>query len=221
LDIICLFLVFAAVGKSAQIGLHTWLPDAMEGPTPVSALIHAATMVTAGIFLLMRCSDLFEQSETSLLVITLLGVVTILFSSGTAFDQFDLKKIIAFSTCSQLGYMFYACGIEQYQVAQFHLFNHAFFKALLFLGAGSIIHAVLGDQDIRRMGGLRILVPMTYTALVVGSISLMGAPFLTGFYSKDTVMESGIRCFLASIEMQLYFTYLGAITTACYSLRLL
>jgi len=154
LDIIALFLFLAAVGKSAQVGLHTWLPDAMEGPTPVSALIHAATMVTAGIFLLIRSSIIFEYSANVLILMTCVGALTIIFSSTAGFFQFDIKKVIAYSTCSQLGYMVYACGNSQYVLALFHLFNHAFFKALLFLGAGSIIHALFDQQDIRKMGGL-------------------------------------------------------------------
>lgn len=161
----------------------------MEGPTPVSALIHAATMVTAGIFLLIRCSILFEYSNNVLLFVTFIGALTIVFSSTAGFFQFDLKKVIAYSTCSQLGYMIFACGNSQYVLALYHLFNHAFFKALLFLGAGSVIHAMMDEQDVRKMGGLRKLLPISYISFLIGSLSLMGLPFLTGFYSKDIILE--------------------------------
>jgi len=183
------FLFIGAVGKSAQIGLHVWLPDAMEGPTPVSALIHAATMVTAGIFLLGRCSPIFEYTPSSLVVITFFGAFTCFFASSVGLVQNDLKRIIAYSTCSQLGYMIFACGLSHYSVGVFHLFNHAFFKALLFLGAGSVIHAVSDEQDIRKMGGLKKIIPFTYAVMLIGSFSLMGMPFLTGFYSKDVILE--------------------------------
>lgn len=159
IDIICIFLFLGAMGKSAQLGLHTWLPDAMEGPTPVSALIHAATMVTAGVFLLIRCSHLFEYSPIALSFVTLIGSMTAFFAATTGLFQNDMKRVIAYSTCSQLGYMVFACGLSSYDVAIFHLSNHAFFKALLFLGAGSIIHAVADEQDMRRLGGLKNLLP--------------------------------------------------------------
>ena len=188
-NVICLLLFIGAVGKSAQIGLHTWLPDAMEGPTPVSALIHAATMVTAGVFLLIRCSALFEYAPDILLVVTFVGAVTALFAATAGMLQNDLKKVIAYSTCSQLGYMVFACGISNYSVSMFHLMNHAFFKALLFLSAGSVIHAMADEQDMRKMGGLINLLPFTYTMILIGSLSLMGFPFLTGFYSKDAILE--------------------------------
>ena len=154
ITLICLFLFIGAMGKSAQILLHTWLPDAMEGPTPVSALIHAATMVTAGVFLVVKCSPLFENSQTALNLVTIVGMITALFAASVALVQNDIKKIVAYSTCSQLGYMFFAAGVGAYHVAMFHLFTHAFFKALLFLGSGSVIHAVNNEQDIRKMGGL-------------------------------------------------------------------
>lgn len=216
-----LFLLLAAVGKSAQLGLHSWLPDAMEGPTPVSALIHAATMVTAGIFLLMRCSPLLELSPVALGVTALVGALTALFGATTGLFQNDLKRVVAYSTCSQLGYMAFACGLSDYQLGAFHLHNHAFFKALLFLGSGAVIHACADEQDMRRLGGLGRLLPFTYSAMLVGSLSLAGFPFLTGFYSKDLILEAA----LASPFPLAPFAYgLGAISaffTAFYSLRLL
>jgi proton-translocating NADH-quinone oxidoreductase chain L len=220
LDLICLLLFFGAMGKSAQVGLHTWLPDAMEGPTPVSALIHAATMVTAGVFLIIRCSYLFELSPFVLQIVILVGCLTAFFASTTSLFQNDIKKIIAYSTCSQLGYMVFACGLSAYDVAIFHLFNHAFFKALLFLGAGSIIHAAYDEQDMRFLGGFKNLLPFSYAITVIGSLALIGFPFLSGFYSKDTILE------VAYIKYNFYsqFSYtLGVITaffTACYSTRL-
>lgn len=216
-----LLLLLAAVGKSAQLGLHSWLPDAMEGPTPVSALIHAATMVTAGIFLLMRCSPLLELSPTALGATALVGSLTALFGATTGLFQNDLKRVVAYSTCSQLGYMAFACGLSAYSVGAFHLYNHAFFKALLFLGSGAVIHACADEQDMRRLGGLARLLPFTYSAMVVGSLSLAGFPFLTGFYSKDLILEAA----LASPSPLAPFAYgLGALSaffTAFYSLRLL
>jgi len=189
IDIIGFLLLIGAIGKSAQLGLHTWLPDAMEGPTPVSALIHAATMVTAGVFLIARSSPLFEYTPLILKIITVLGACTAFFAATVGLLQNDLKRVIAYSTCSQLGYMVFACGLSNYSVGVFHLSNHAFFKALLFLGAGSIIHAVADEQDMRKMGGLKNLVPFTYSMMVIGSLALIGFPFLTGFYSKDVILE--------------------------------
>jgi NADH-quinone oxidoreductase subunit L len=189
IDTICFFLFLGAIGKSAQLGLHTWLPDAMEGPTPVSALIHAATMVTAGVFVVIRSSPLLEYSSSVLFLVSLIGGLTALFAGTVGLVQYDIKKVIAYSTCSQLGYMFFACGMSNYSVGLFHLFNHGFFKALLFLGAGSVIHAVLDEQDMRKMGGLIKLLPLTYIAIIVGSLSLTGFPFLTGFYSKEVILE--------------------------------
>lgn len=189
IDVVCFLLFLGAVGKSAQIGLHTWLPDAMEGPTPVSALIHAATMVTAGIFLIIRCSPMFEYSTKVLGLIVIVGVTTSFFAATIGLVQNDIKKIIAYSTCSQLGYMFFVCGFSQYNVSLFHLSNHAFFKALLFLSAGAVIHSMHNEQDIRRMGGLLNFMPFTYTAMLIGSLSLAGFPFLSGFYSKDVILE--------------------------------
>lgn len=187
---IAVLLFIGAVGKSAQVGLHTLLPDAMEGPTPVSALIHAATMVTAGVFLLIRCSFIFEYAPRILIVVALCGGLTALISGTIGAVQNDIKKIIAYSTCSQLGYMVLACGLSSYNLGLFHLFNHAFFKALLFLSAGSIIHVLNGEQDIRRMGGLSKLSPFIYINMSIASLSLAGFPFLAGFYSKDLIIES-------------------------------
>jgi NADH-ubiquinone oxidoreductase chain 5 len=161
----------------------------MEGPTPVSALIHAATMVTAGVFLIIRCSSLFENSPVALAVITFVGAITAFFASTTGLFQNDMKKVIAYSTCSQLGYMVFSCGLSNYNVGLFHLANHAFFKALLFLGAGSVIHALSDEQDMRKMGGLRQILPLSYAVMLIGSLALMGFPYLAGFYSKDIILE--------------------------------
>ena len=221
LTLISLFLFLGAVGKSAQLGLHVWLPDAMEGPTPVSALIHAATMVTAGVFLLARCSSIFEYSPFSLIIVTLFGAFTCFFAASVGLVQNDLKKVIAYSTCSQLGYMIFACGLSNYSVSIFHLANHAFFKALLFLGAGSIIHAVSDEQDMRRMGGLKRLIPFTYSVMLIGSLSLMGLPFLTGFYSKDVILEVAYAKFSNSGHFAYWLGSFGAFFTAFYSIRLL
>ena len=187
---ICVFLFIGAMGKSAQIILHTWLPDAMEGPTPVSALIHAATMVTAGVFLVARCSPLFEYSQYALNLVAFVGATTAIFAASVAIVQTDIKRIIAYSTCSQLGYMFFAAGMGAYNVAIFHLFTHAFFKALLFLGAGSVIHAFHDEQNIEKMGGVWKKIPMTYALMLIGTLALTGFPLLAGFYSKDAIIES-------------------------------
>nr|YP_009130756.1 NADH dehydrogenase subunit 5 [Agarophyton chilense]AKA27611.1 NADH dehydrogenase subunit 5 [Agarophyton chilense]ASP44539.1 NADH dehydrogenase subunit 5 [Agarophyton chilense]UAD89536.1 NADH dehydrogenase subunit 5 [Agarophyton chilense] len=189
LTLIGIFLFIGAVGKSAQLGLHTWLPDAMEGPTPVSALIHAATMVTAGVFLLIRFSPLIEFSYTVLNILIIFGSLTAFFAGMSGVFQNDLKRVIAYSTCSQLGYMIFSCGISCYNVSMFHLANHAFFKALLFLSAGSVIHALANEQDMRRMGSLIKFLPLTYSLMLIGSFALAGFPFLTGFYSKDFILE--------------------------------
>lgn len=219
LTVICLLLFFGAVGKSAQLGLHTWLPDAMEGPTPVSALIHAATMVTAGVFLIIRSGPLFEGSSLVLTIVTFLGALTAFFAATTGVVQNDLKKVIAYSTCSQLGYMVMACGVSNYSTSLFHLLNHGFFKALLFLSAGSVIHAVNGEQDMRKMGGLIRSLPFTYTMVLIGSLSLMGFPYLTGFYSKDLILE------LTYGKYYIIFAYwlgsFSALLTAFYSVRLI
>jgi len=188
-DLICFLLFIGAVGKSAQLGLHSWLPHAMEGPTPVSALIHAATMVTAGVFLIIRCSPIYEYSPNVLFFIAVLGSITTFFSGTIGVFQNDLKKVIAYSTCSQLGYMIFACGLSNYNVSIFHVLNHGYFKALLFLSAGSVIHALSNEQDIRKMGGLLLFLPFTYTMFFIGSFALIGFPFLTGFYSKDVILE--------------------------------
>nr|YP_006280844.1 NADH dehydrogenase subunit 5 [Cyanophora paradoxa]ADW79198.1 NADH dehydrogenase subunit 5 [Cyanophora paradoxa] len=218
---ICLLLFIGAVGKSAQIGLHTWLPDAMEGPTPVSALIHAATMVTAGVFLIIRCSFLFEFSETALDILTILGALTAFFAATTGLLQNDAKRVIAYSTCSQLGYMVFVCGISGYSTSLFHLANHAFFKALLFLTAGSLIHAVHDEQDFRKMGGLAYILPFSYSMLLVGSLSLTGFPFLTGFYSKDMILELTFSTYLIKGTFAYILGVLSAFCTAFYSFRLI
>jgi len=211
--LICIFLFIGVMGKSAQISLHTWLPDAMEGPTPVSALIHAATMVTAGVFLLARCSPIFEYSPVVLSIITIFGAMTAFFASATALVQNDLKRVIAYSTCSQLGYMVFACGTSNYNVGIFHLSNHAFFKALLFLSAGSVIHALSDEQDMRKMGGLLRIVPFTYATMFIGSLSLMGFPFMAGFYSKDIILELAFSKFILSS----HFAYwLGVVSAFFY-----
>ena len=220
ISIICFFLFIGAVGKSAQLGLHTWLPDAMEGPTPVSALIHAATMVTAGVFLIARTSPLFEYTSSVLSLVTIVGACTAFFAATVGLLQNDLKRVIAYSTCSQLGYMVFACGLSNYSVGVFHLVNHAFFKALLFLGAGSIIHAVADEQDMRKMGGLKKLVPFTYSMMVIGSLALIGFPFLTGFYSKDVILEVAYGKYTLEGHFSYILGTVGAFLTAFYSTRL-
>jgi len=221
IDLICILLFIGAMGKSAQIILHTWLPDAMEGPTPVSALIHAATMVTAGVFLIVRCSPIYEFSQIALSIVTIVGMTTALFASSVALAQTDIKKIIAYSTCSQLGYMFFAAGVGAYNVAMFHLFTHAFFKALLFLGSGSVIHSFKDEQDIEKMGGVYKKLPYTYVLMIIGTLALTGFPFLSGFYSKDAIIEfsylkgNALGYFAAGIGV---FT---ALLTSIYSWRLI
>ncbi|MGG5808367.1 NADH-quinone oxidoreductase subunit L [Falsiroseomonas sp. CW058] len=221
LEVIGVLLFLGACGKSAQLGLHTWLPDAMEGPTPVSALIHAATMVTAGVFLMARMSPLMEYAPTALAVVTVVGASTAIFAATIGCVQNDIKRIIAYSTCSQLGYMFFAAGVGVYQAAMFHLFTHAFFKALLFLGAGSVIHAMSDEQDIRRMGGIWTKIPVTYAVMWIGSLALAGVPFFAGYYSKDMVLEvayaahSGVGMYAFAMGL------LAAFLTAFYSWRLL
>jgi len=221
ISIISFFFFLGAVGKSAQIGLHTWLPDAMEGPTPVSALIHAATMVTAGVFLLARISFIFEQLNNILKFISIIGALTSFFAASVGLAQNDLKRVIAYSTCSQLGYMIFACGLSGYSSGIFHLSNHAFFKALLFLSAGSIIHSICDEQDMRKMGGLKNLLPFTYSVMLLGSLALSGFPFLSGFYSKDLILETALGKFTF---IGLFVYILGTISaffTAFYSTRLL
>ena len=220
-DLICILLFVGAMGKSAQFLLHTWLPDAMEGPTPVSALIHAATMVTAGVFLVVRCSHIYEYSELALNIITIVGMVTAFFAATVALVQSDIKKIIAYSTCSQLGYMFFAAGVGAYNVAMFHLFTHAFFKALLFLGSGSVIHSFKDEQNINSMGGVRKKLPYTYALMVIGTLALTGFPFLSGFYSKDAIIEFA---FLRGNTVGIYAAIIGVFTallTSIYSWRLI
>ena len=220
ITLICVFLFIGAMGKSAQFLLHTWLPDAMEGPTPVSALIHAATMVTAGVFLVVRCSPIFEYSQAALNLVAIVGMITALFAASVALVQNDIKKIVAYSTCSQLGYMFFAAGVGAYHVAIFHLFTHAFFKALLFLGAGSVIHAFKDEQDIRKMGGVRKKLPFTYIFMLIGTLALTGFPFLSGFYSKDAIIEFA---YLKNSSLGNYAASVGILTaflTSIYSWRL-
>ncbi|MSO92172.1 MAG: NADH-quinone oxidoreductase subunit L [Rhodospirillales bacterium] len=221
LTVICLLLFVGAMGKSAQIGLHTWLPDAMEGPTPVSALIHAATMVTAGVFMVARLSPLFEYSDTALAVVTVVGATTAFFAATVGCVQNDIKRVIAYSTCSQLGYMFFACGVSAYSAGIFHLTTHAFFKALLFLGAGSVIHAMSNEQDMRRMGGIWRLIPVTYVLMWIGSLAGAGIPPFAGHYSKDIILEAA---YAAGTGIAGYAFSLGIMTaflTAFYSTRLI
>ena len=221
LVLISFFLFIGAIGKSAQLGLHTWLPDAMEGPTPVSALIHAATMVTAGVFLLARSSAIYEFTPAILEFITILGSLTAFISATIGLTQNDLKRVIAYSTCSQLGYMIFACGLSNYSVGIFHLMNHAFFKALLFLSAGSVIHAVSDEQDMRKMGGLKNFVPFTYSMMLIGSLALMGFPFLAGFYSKDVILEVAFGKYSISGHFSYFLGSISAFLTAFYSIRLI
>ena len=221
IDLICILLFMGAMGKSAQFLLHTWLPDAMEGPTPVSALIHAATMVTAGVFLVVRCSPIFEYSQIALNIICIVGMTTAFFAATVALVQNDIKKIIAYSTCSQLGYMFFAAGIGAYNVAIFHLFTHAFFKALLFLGAGSVIHSLNNEQDIRKMGGIWRKLPYSWGLMIVGTLALTGFPFFSGFYSKEAIIEFA---YLKGNTLGYYVVVIGiftALLTAIYSWRLI
>jgi len=221
IDLICILLFVGAMGKSAQIFLHTWLPDAMEGPTPVSALIHAATMVTAGVFLIVRCSPIFEYSPLTLNIITVVGMTTAFFAATVALVQTDIKKIIAYSTCSQLGYMFFAAGVGAYNVAMFHLFTHAFFKALLFLGSGSVIHSFKEEQDINQMGAVYKKLPYTWILMIIGTLALTGFPFLSGFYSKDAIIEFA---YLRGNTVGYYAAGVGILTallTSIYSWRLI
>jgi NADH-quinone oxidoreductase subunit L len=227
LTVVALLLFMGAMGKSAQFLLHTWLPDAMEGPTPVSALIHAATMVTAGVFMVARMSPIFEQSETALLVVTIIGAITAFFAATVGLVQNDIKRVIAYSTCSQLGYMFVALGVGAYGAAVFHLFTHAFFKALLFLGAGSVIHAVSDEQDMRRMGGLRKLIPTTYWMMIIGTVALTGLGIpgtvigTAGFFSKDAIIESAFASHSAASGFAFTLLVIAAAFTSFYSWRLI
>lgn len=221
ITLIGILLFIGAMGKSAQLGLHTWLPDAMEGPTPVSALIHAATMVTAGVFLVARMSPLYEYAPLARDVIVIVGALTAFFAGTVALTQTDIKRVIAYSTCSQLGYMFFAAGCSAYSAAIFHLVTHAFFKALLFLGAGSVIHAMSDEQDMTKMGGIYKLIPKTYAFMWIGSLALAGIPYFAGYYSKDAILESA---FLATSHFGQWAFFMGlfvAFLTAFYSWRLL
>jgi len=221
LTVICLLLFMGAMGKSAQLGLHTWLPDAMEGPTPVSALIHAATMVTAGVFMVARLSPMFEYAPVALDVVAFVGASTAIVAATIGLTQFDIKRVIAYSTMSQLGYMFFAAGVSAYSAAIFHLMTHGFFKALLFLGAGSVIHALSGEQDMRRMGGVWRLIPATYALMWIGSLALGGLPFFAGFYSKDIILEAAFAAHSPIGQYAFWLGIVAAALTAFYSWRLL
>ncbi|MFC0388689.1 NADH-quinone oxidoreductase subunit L [Muricoccus vinaceus] len=221
LEVISVLLFLGACGKSAQLGLHTWLPDAMEGPTPVSALIHAATMVTAGVFLMARMSPITEFAPNALTLVTIVGASTAFFAATIGCVQNDIKRIIAYSTCSQLGYMFFAIGVGAYQAAVFHLFTHAFFKALLFLSAGSVIHAMSDEQDIRKMGGIWTKIPITYAVMWIGSLALAGIPFFAGYYSKDMILESAFAAHTGAGMYAFAMGLIAAFLTAFYSWRLL
>jgi NADH-quinone oxidoreductase subunit L len=223
---LCLLLFIGAMGKSAQLGLHTWLPDAMEGPTPVSALIHAATMVTAGVFMVCRLSPMFETSDTALAVVTFVGAATALFAATVGTVQNDIKRVIAYSTCSQLGYMFFAAGVGAYSAAMFHLFTHAFFKALLFLGAGSVIHAMHHEQDMRFYGGLRKSIPLTFWAMMAGTLAITGVGVIgvfgfAGFYSKDAIIESAFMSGTTAGGIAFAVGVIAALLTSFYSWRLI
>ncbi len=221
LELVSVLLFIGAMGKSAQLGLHTWLPDAMEGPTPVSALIHAATMVTAGVFMVCRLSPVIEYAPFALDMITIVGALTAIFAATVGMTQFDIKRVIAYSTCSQLGYMFFAAGVSAYPAAMFHLTTHAFFKALLFLGAGSVIHALSDEQDLRKMGGIWKQVPVTYAMMWIGSLALAGFPFFAGFYSKDMILEAAWGAHTGVGQMAFWLGCAAALLTAFYSWRLL
>jgi NADH-quinone oxidoreductase subunit L len=221
LTVTCILLFVGAMGKSAQIVLHTWLPDAMEGPTPVSALIHAATMVTAGVFMVARLSPLFEYAPTALAFVAIIGGTTAIFAASVGMVQNDIKRVIAYSTCSQLGYMFFAAGVSAYSAAMLHLFTHAFFKALLFLSAGSVIHAMSGEQDMRKMGGLWRKVPVTYAVMWIGSLALAGIPWFSGYFSKDTILEAAWAANTGVGHYAYWMGILAAFLTAFYSWRVL
>ncbi|MCK0128290.1 NADH-quinone oxidoreductase subunit L [Erythrobacter sp. F6033] len=227
MDILCILLFVGAMGKSAQLFLHTWLPDAMEGPTPVSALIHAATMVTAGVFMLCRLSPMFETAPTALMIVTVIGAATCFFAATIGTTQWDIKRVIAYSTCSQLGYMFFAAGVGAYNVAMFHLFTHAFFKALLFLGAGSVIHAMHHEQDMRYYGGLRKSIPLTFYAMLAGTLAITGLGVyhlgvgFAGFWSKDAVLEVAFARGTEISVMSFWLGVIAALLTSFYSWRLM
>lgn len=221
LNLACILLFIGAMGKSAQLGLHTWLPDAMEGPTPVSALIHAATMVTAGVFLVARMSPVFEYAPEALMLVTIVGAATAFVAATIGLTQFDIKRVIAYSTMSQLGYMFFALGVSAYGAAVFHLMTHAFFKALLFLGAGSVIHALHDEQDMRKMGGVYYKIPATYILMWIGSLALAGIPVFAGYYSKDIILESAFADHTWFGAFAYWMGIVAAFMTAFYSGRLL
>jgi NADH-quinone oxidoreductase subunit L len=221
LTLVCLLLFMGACGKSAQFLLHTWLPDAMEGPTPVSALIHAATMVTAGVFLVARMSPLYSLSPYASSVVTIVGATTAFFAATVGLVQNDIKRVIAYSTCSQLGYMFVALGVGGYTIGIFHLFTHAFFKALLFLGAGSVIHAMHHEQDMRRMGGLAKRIPFTFWMMIIGTFALTGFPLTAGFFSKDAIIEAAFASSLPGAVYAFLMTVIAALLTSFYSWRLI
>jgi len=220
LTIACLLLFMGAMGKSAQFLLHTWLPDAMEGPTPVSALIHAATMVTAGVFMVARLSPVFEYAPAALTVVTIIGGITAFFAATVGLVQNDIKRVIAYSTCSQLGYMFVGLGVGAYGAGVFHLFTHAFFKALLFLGAGSVIHAMHHEQDMRHMGALRRYIPFTMAMMLIGNLALTGFPFTAGYYSKDAIIEAAYAAHSSAGSFAFMATVIAALMTSFYSWRL-
>ena len=223
---LCLLLFMGAMGKTAQFLLHTWLPDAMEGPTPVSALIHAATMVTAGVFMVARLSPLFELAPDALRIVTLIGAVTAFFAATVGLVQNDIKRVIAYSTCSQLGYMFVACGVGAYTAGIFHLFTHAFFKALLFLGAGSVIHAMHHEQDMRNMGGLRTKIRFTWAMMLIGTLALTGVGLphtpvgFAGFFSKDAIIEAAFAAHTPN-NYAFWLLVVAAFMTSFYSWRLM
>jgi proton-translocating NADH-quinone oxidoreductase chain L len=221
INLIGLLLFIGAMGKSAQIGLHTWLPDAMEGPTPVSALIHAATMVTAGVYLVIKCSPIYEYIPHVLNMIIFVGAFTAFFSALIGLVQNDIKKIIAYSTCSQLGYMVFCCGLSAYDISFFHLINHAFFKALLFLSAGSLIHSLANEQDLRRYGVTIASSRFIYIMFLIGSLALVGFPFLTGFYSKDLILEVAYATYTINSTFAYFIGLLTAFLTAVYSFRII
>jgi len=221
ISVISFLFFWGVLGKSAQLGLHVWLPDAMEGPTPVSALIHAATLVIAGVVLMIRCSILFENSETVLTVVSIIGAITAFFAASVGLFQNDLKRVIAYSTCSQLGYMVFIVGLSHYSVSLFHVANHAVFKALLFLSAGCIIHGLADEQDLRKMGGLLHIFPVSYIMIFIGSAALIGTPFLTGFYSKDCILELAIGKFNFVGNFCYFLGCSAAFCTSFYSFRLL
>src|SRR5260221_10577967 len=221
LTVTCILLFVGAMGKSAQLGLHTWLPDAMEGPTPVSALIHAATMVTAGVFMVARLSPLFEYAPMALALVAVIGGSTAIFAASVGMAQNDIKRVIAYSTCSQLGYMFFAAGVSAYSAAMLHLFTHAFFKALLFLAAGSVIHAMSGEQDMRKMGGIWRQVPWTYAVMWIGSLALAGIPYFSGYFSKDTILEAALASDTAVGRYAYWMGLVAAFLTSFFSWRLL